>query len=316
MSKRLVVLALGLGLLLPSLACICLPTGLKLPTGIGETATAIIGEIEEKATELATTTPAAKPPTPTLGPKESVVPSVAGCFADIPEYPGAKREKEKEAELESLVGRLGPGVPLVEGEGRVYVTGDPLKEVIKFYEEEMPKRGWERKLALTSDEGGVMLWEKGGFAASLIIGRVEEENLIIITCSPVEGGGPTTGTTPRSYAGPDVSEDGVELTDFALEGPETPGVGNTLLVRFKVRNTTDAEMKFSPFGVLVGCRDPDGQNRDFGHTEETTLKPDEIFEFEAKIEVDKPGIWQFWPGYYLDGHWGPYKWQEIGVEVK
>jgi len=313
MGKRVMVLGLALALLFPSLACICLPTGLRLPTGIKETATAIVGGIEEVATELATIAPEEK--TPTVGPEETGVPSVAGCFADLPEYPGAKRDKEKEAELESWIGRLGPEVPLVEGEGRIYITADPLKEVIRFYEKEMPERGWERKLALTSDEGGIMLWERGGFAASFIIGKIEEENLIVITCNLIEAMGPPTGATPRFYAGPDISEDGVELTNFSVEGPEAPRVGDALVVRFKVRNTTGAEMKFSPFGILVGCRDPDDENRDFGHTEETILKPDEVFEFEAKIEVDKPGLWHFWPGYYL-GHWGPYKWQEIRVEVK
>lgn len=99
----------------------------------------------------------------------------------------------------------------------------------------------------------------------------------------------------RFYTGPDLSEDGVELTDFSVEGPETPQVGDTLIVRFTLRNTTGSEMKLAPYGILVGCRDPEGENRDFGHRE-VTLKPEQAYDFEASTVVDKPDLWQVLAG--------------------
>jgi hypothetical protein len=125
-----------------------------------------------------------------------------------------------------------------------------------------------------------------------------------------------TPVTPagRVYAGPDISRDGVELARFSVEGPEPAKVGNTLTLRFALRNTTAKEMVFKPYGILVGCRDPQGANRDFGHRE-VSLKPGASYDFIASIQVDKAGPWHFWPGYYLE-HWGPYKWHEIVIQVE
>lgn len=125
-----------------------------------------------------------------------------------------------------------------------------------------------------------------------------------------------TPVTPagRVYAGPDVSRDGVEVTRFSVEGPERVRVGGRLTVHFTLRNTTSNEMVFKPYGILVGCRDPQGTNRDFGHRE-VSLKPGASYDFVASIQVDKTGLWHFWPGYYL-GHWGPYKWHEIVIQVE
>lgn len=125
-----------------------------------------------------------------------------------------------------------------------------------------------------------------------------------------------TPITPmgRVYAGPDVSRDGVEVTGFSVEGPERVRVGGRLTVHFTLRNTTSKELVFKPYGILVGCRDPQGTNRDFGHRE-VSLKPGASYDFVASIQVDKAGLWHFWPGYYLE-HWGPYKWHEIVIQVE
>jgi len=310
MSKRAMPLVLALGLFLPSLTSMCLPSGSRLPPTMRETATASVDLAQEKATEVATTTPEAETPTPTLESKETMVPLARDCFADVPEYPGAKRDEEKEAELESWIQRFGIGELTIEGEGegRIYITADSLEEVIEFYGKELPERGWTIDLAW----GGVILSWKDVFVTYLIIDRIEEENLIFVECYVMP-----MPVTRRflAAAAPDVSKDGVELTDFFIGGPGPTQVGDTLRVSFTLRNTTDSEMNFSPYGVFVGCRDPDDENCDFGY-KELTLKPEESFTLKnATIEVDKPGIWHFWPGYYL-GHWGPYKWQELRIEVE
>jgi len=131
---------------------------------------------------------------------------------------------------------------------------------------------------------------------------------------PVEATAPAKEASSRFFAGPVLSPDGVELTDFSVEGPEPVKVGDTLVVRFTYRNTTGVTMHFSSYGVLVACRDPDDKNRDFGHRE-VRLAPGESFTMEAQIKVDKPGLWRFWPGYWLE-HWGPFKRYAITVEVR
>lgn len=303
MSKCAMPLVLALGLFLSSLTSMCLPSGFRPSATMGETATASIDLAQEKATEVPTTAAETETPTPTLEPKETVVPPAGDCFADVPEYPGAKRDEEMEAELGSWI-----PLPLL-GSSRIYSTADPLEEIIEFYEKEMPKRGWT--LRLTPEEEGTIAWEQGDFIAYFLIDKFEEESLILAMCyNPA-----SLSSRFLAVAGPDVSEDGVEVTDFSIGGPEPTRVGDTLRMSFTLRNTTDSEMNFSPNGVFVGCRDPDDENCDFAH-KELTLKPGESFTLKnATIEVDKPGTWHFWPGYYL-GHWGPYKWQELRIEVE
>lgn len=68
MSKRAMPMVLALGLFLPSLTSMCVPSGVRPPATMRETATASIDVVQEKATEVATTTPEAETPTPTLEP--------------------------------------------------------------------------------------------------------------------------------------------------------------------------------------------------------------------------------------------------------
>lgn len=318
MNKQIMLL-IALGFILPTVACICLPP-IAPPAGLQETATAIIGTIQEKATEIAAT-PVATPKPATPKPAETATPPVAppfaACFAIIPEYPGAQRARDAEADLEKWGRQMGPTMPPI-GEAHVYVTADLPAKVVEFYSKTMPEKGWRQRMMLTTDKGGIMWWVWDRYNAGFLIGQPEEmkgNTVIVIGCSIAEVRTPTpVAVTPRYYAGPDVSPDGVELTRFSLEGPESPRVGDTLTVQFTFRNTTRSEMRFSPYGILVGCRDPENKNRDFGH-KEMSLKPGESYRFQATIKVDKAGVWHFWPGYYL-GHWGPYKWHEIIIEVK
>jgi len=248
-----------------------------------ETATASIDLVQEKATEVATTTPEAETPTPTQEPKETRAPPAGDCFVDVPEYPGAKRDEEKEAELESWIQRFGMGELTIEGEGegRICITADPIEEVVEFYEMELFKRGWTIGLSW----GGVILSWKDVFDAFFIVGRIEEENLILVKCYAMPVFRPTRFLVA---AAPDVSKDGVEVTGFSIGGTAPTRVGDTLRMSFTLRNTTDSEMNFSPHGIFVGCRDPDDENCDFGH-KELTLKPGESFTLKnATIEVDKP----------------------------
>jgi len=269
-------------------------------------------------------------PVPSPTPEREKTAPPSGEFTDIPIYRGAKPAAE-EAQLMVELKALGT---LRKNEViRVFTVPDSLDKVVDFYKEQMPRHGWEVEISLTAaGNGGVMQWKKAQWVAVIIIGEREGKRLLLI--DRAERGTPVTTpiTTPltipitprrtptpatptgRVYAGPDVSADGVELTRFSVEGPEPARVGNTLTVRFTYRNTKSEEMVFKPYGFVVGCRDPEGRNRDFGHRE-VTLKPGASYDFSASIQVDKAGLWHFWPGYYL-GHWGPPMWHERVIAVE
>jgi len=111
----------------------------------------------------------------------------------------------------------------------------------------------------------------------------------------------------------------LEMTNFAVYGPVLSDTGfarpnDVITVRFTFRNTGATTMTFSSYGIFVGCRDPQGANRDFGHQAET-LAPGASVTREATITVDQAGTWTFWPAYYYNGHWGPYMWQSMTLDV-
>ena len=120
-------------------------------------------------------------------------------------------------------------------------------------------------------------------------------------------------TTFGQYAGPDTSSHGIELTNFSVSGNNT--VGGTITVQYTYRNTTASTLNFTPYGILVGCRNPSWVNKDFGSTGVMTLAAGASYTFTASRTVDVAGTWRFWPAYYVNGSWGPVQWHTITVSV-
>jgi hypothetical protein len=123
-----------------------------------------------------------------------------------------------------------------------------------------------------------------------------------------------------SFQGPDKSQDGLELTNLKVTASKsTPVVGNTVTVSFKLKNVTGADIKIDAIGVFVGARwnsTTDANNRDFGHTYKgKILKPGKQISISASKKLDAAGTWRFWPAYQISGHWGPFRWHEIAIEV-
>ena len=116
-----------------------------------------------------------------------------------------------------------------------------------------------------------------------------------------------------SYAGPDTSSAGIELTDFFISGDNS--VGGTITAQYTFRNTKSYTLNFTPYGILVGCRNPSWTNKDFGSTGILALGSGESYTFTAEKVVDTAGTWRFWPAYYINSSWGPYRWNEITVDV-
>ena len=116
-----------------------------------------------------------------------------------------------------------------------------------------------------------------------------------------------------------ISWDGLKLIDFMVN-PKQLHAGDSVTVTFKLKNVTNQPIEISPrFGVFVGSRwnsTTDDNNRDFGHSYKgKVLQPGSEIVFLAIKKLDAAGIWRFWPAYNIDGHWGPFRWNEIVVEV-
>jgi len=184
-GKRKVLVLVVLAAFL-SMACVCSPSSLlslaERFRGLKATATAVLEETEEVVTPPPQETPVPEEITPT---PEEGAPPPGRCFAEIPEYPGAKRDKSKEAELGQWLHRMGPGMVFPTRKGaRIYITADSPSKVIEFYREQMPKKGWKKMVELTVEEGGVIVWEKGPVQAGILVGSSEGETIIIIGCGP------------------------------------------------------------------------------------------------------------------------------------
>ncbi len=120
------------------------------------------------------------------------------------------------------------------------------------------------------------------------------------------------------YNGPDTSRDGLRLTNFTVAGPLEPvPTTGEIEVRFGLRNDGDQAFHIGRYGIFAGARDPAGDNRDFGHwLMNQTLNPGDTVSFWAKLEVEQPGDWTFWPAYSTSaGGWGPYEWHAAEVSV-
>lgn len=113
---------------------------------------------------------------------------------------------------------------------------------------------------------------------------------------------------------------GLYVETFRIIAPTPAHVGDTIAVEMTLVNNSGHSITFHPdFGVFVGCRwnsTSDANNRDFGHDYKGytigTGRPVHIY---AQRVVDAAGTWRFWPAFNIDGHWGPFRWQEQTLEV-
>ncbi|WP_353684942.1 hypothetical protein V4D30_03880 [Thermodesulfovibrio sp. 3907-1M] len=97
-------------------------------------------------------------------------------------------------------------------------------------------------------------------------------------------------------------------------------VGDVICVRFNLMHNSNKVIKFDSNGVFVGARlnsTNDANNRDFGHQYRnySWSLNQKFINFEATKIVDRPGVWRFWPAYHINGHYGPFRWHEVVVNV-
>lgn len=119
-----------------------------------------------------------------------------------------------------------------------------------------------------------------------------------------------------AWGGSDESRHGLVLTDLLAAAPhDPPRLHDPLEVRFSLRNGAEATTKLA--ATFVVGRDPDGNNRDFGHSNEgRRLRPGERVETTGIILLDAPGVWTFGPSYDLGDETYPGEWHRFPVRVE
>ena len=113
------------------------------------------------------------------------------------------------------------------------------------------------------------------------------------------------------------SSDGLKMEGFSFRSSrEGLTSGAPYLITFRLVNVSDHPITFhEQYGVFVGARHGN-DNIDFGHKAKgKTLQPGESVPLKQTNHFGASGTYRFWPAYHANGHWGPYRWNEIVVEV-
>ena len=109
---------------------------------------------------------------------------------------------------------------------------------------------------------------------------------------------PAEAATLCSYNGPDLSEDMMQLTNFTVTGPASPGEGDELTIKFDITNFGQNSINLTDNGVYAAVRDKDNNNNDFGFTDKNrTLEPLDYVHFEDSLEISEKGLLDIWPSY-------------------
>lgn len=118
----------------------------------------------------------------------------------------------------------------------------------------------------------------------------------------------------RKYLG---KQDGLKIYQFTIKGNQF-AVGSQITVSFKIKNISNKDIKFGKYGAFVGCRDPSGKNKDFGHSfRNFVLKKGKSITITGTIKIDKAGVWSFWPAFYIEKKgWSFYKWHEVKLKAQ
>ena len=113
----------------------------------------------------------------------AVAPAGSGCFADLPAYPGAKEDKAKDADLDGVIKFLGGQRDWFPAESHVYMTGDTPDQVLQYYGNALPSRGWKQTSRIPGKNWGFVLWNKANAQAQLLAGTSDGQTTILLGCS-------------------------------------------------------------------------------------------------------------------------------------
>jgi hypothetical protein len=267
----------------------------------------------------ATEPPATFAPTP-----EASEQSPTTCLSSLSLYPGAQEAPQTNQELDVLVRQMQALSSSSGGLVAAYVTPDPPGQVVRFYQGHPPAGDWIPSLDLTTpEEGGIVVWERNGYSAQVFIATVERDTVILLGCGG-QLGTSDAEASPTPSAAEDapvlaISSDGLGLVVFEVEPSTGLAVGDTVIVRFTLRNTAERTVTFDDDGVFVGCRrnsTSDENNCDFGQQlAGESLAPGGELTLQTERVLDAAGFWRLWPTYHVNGAYGPFRWNEQVVPV-
>jgi hypothetical protein len=108
---------------------------------------------------------------------------------------------------------------------------------------------------------------------------------------------------------------GLQLERFEVAVQGASVAGATVQVEMTLRNLEPVPIRFEAPGIFVAARTSDLSdrgNRDFGHqhVQGYTLDGGQTLIVTASRTIDKAGTWHFWPGFKMNGAWGPFRWME------
>jgi|LGOV01.1.fsa_nt_gb hypothetical protein len=114
---------------------------------------------------------------------------------------------------------------------------------------------------------------------------------------------------------PDVSIHGFKLIEVVAKCVHNPPrINDRITVEFRLQNVSNNPIKV--LETFVVGRDPDGNNKDFAHSnEEKIIQPSERIETKDSIIVNVPGEWRFGPSYHLENDIYPGEWRRFSVSV-
>jgi hypothetical protein len=122
------------------------------------------------------------------------------------------------------------------------------------------------------------------------------------------------------YKGSDVS-DGLNLTEFKVEGPSILKAGTPITVTFRLANALGERIVTSDMGVFAGARTMYSENTTFGSTfKNKVLEPKQSVPFSATYVIMKQGALEIWPSYkidygYYEKKFGPAFWHACVLAV-
>jgi hypothetical protein len=140
----------------------------------------LAGEVIEETggdedSPAATSPPSDKPDEPPTRPPSDAPPSGEG-IKGIPLYPGA-------TEAMSAMPPQAPGAAAAyqDVEGALYETRDDKDKVCDFYEDKMPKAGWDKVIYMPVDEGCITSWvsKDGKIGATVVVAEQPDGTVYI-----------------------------------------------------------------------------------------------------------------------------------------
>lgn len=119
-----------------------------------------------------------------------------------------------------------------------------------------------------------------------------------------------------SFAGPDTTDDQIELTDWTVTGPnDPPEPGDEVTAAFTLTNVGAYQFDLAPDGIFINATTPSGPDT-FGRQGPSSLGPGDSYDFVTNISVTE-GSWSLWPAYEgAGGERSPSPWHPCDLEVQ